>query len=419
MKSTSMLHEVLANFNATAELLKGEADPRILDILRTPQERIELQLTPRLEDGQPRPIRAFIVRHTTALGPSKGGIRMTPTVTLDDVTGLATEMTWKCALMGLPFGGGKSGICADPLQLSRLDKEIVIRTFARQARRHIGPLVYVPASDMGTNERDMGHIQDTIAQSAGNAITMGCYVTGKPIVLGGIPGRREATGRGILISVLEAFKRLGIESRSATAIIQGFGNVGSMAALHLAKRGLKITAVSDIQGAIQNDQGLDVPALAIHYAREGTLAGFPGARPVDARAMLEMPCDVLVPAAAQSQLTAENAPRLQTRVVAEGANSPTTSEADVVLAQRGITVIPDILCNAGGVFVSYLEYTQETQREQMTEAEVNTRLEQRMVEMFDRVWTTGRQRKLPLRKSAMYLAVKTVCEAVEARGFLL
>ena len=422
MSRDSILRHALVNFDQAANLLSGEFAAPVLEKLRNPRERIELALWPRLQDGQMHLFRAYMVFHSTALGPAKGGIRMTANVSLDIVTALAMEMTWKCALIGAPFGGGKAGICADPRQLNALDKETIIRSFARNARRHIGPLVYVPASDMGTGETDMGHIKDSIAWSAGDATTMGCYVTGKPVILGGIPGRRDATGRGVVVSVLEACKVRGIRPQGSTAVVQGFGNVGGVTARLLVEQGFRLIAVSDIGGAVHNPQGqgLDYAALKAHHARTGTVAGFEGGRPIDPEAMLELSCDILVPAAAQNQITGENARRIRARIIAEGANSPTTTEADVVLNQnpRGPFIIPDILCNAGGVFVSYLEYTQETQHEQMTEAQVNRRLEQRMIERFSLVRATAEQMKLPMRRAAMYLAVKTVCEATVAHGFL-
>lgn len=414
--SQTMLGHVLVNFERAAAALRDEVEVEMLAKLRLPEERIELTLGPEFRDGGVRLVRAFIVRHATALGPAKGGIRMTPSVTLDDVNGLAMEMTWKCALIGVPFGGGKSGIAADSEQLSAWDKEALIRDFARRAVRHVGPQTYVPAPDMGTNEADMGHIKDSYMFSAGHATTLGCYVTGKPVLLGGIPGRREATGRGVAVTVAEALKRRGGDLQGSTAILQGFGNVGSVAAAELAARGTRIIGVADLRGAVYAERGLDIAQLKAHVGRTGSVSGFTGGQPVDPRGLLEMPCDVLVPAAGASQITADNAVRLQTRLIAEGANSPTTPEADVILAQRGITVIPDILCNAGGVYVSYLEYTQETQQEQMTEAEVVTRLENRMREKFRLVQQAAEERGGGLRDAAMLLAVKTVCMAMSARG---
>ena len=418
MAANSILATALANFDRVAALLEGQVDAELLSKIRQPRERIDITLGPQLGDKKIRTFRAFIVRHSEALGPSKGGIRMTPGVTLDDVTGLAMEMTWKCALVGVPFGGGKSGIVADSAGLDKFDKETLIRSYARNVSRHIGPQVYVPAPDMGTNERDMGHIKDAISFSKGQATTQGCYVTGKPVILGGIPGRREATGNGVVICVAEAFKTFGIEMQGATAVVQGFGNVGAVAAKALHDLGARVIATSDLYGAVTNEKGLDIDALIEHVSRTGSVKDFAGASAVDGQKMLEIPCDVLVPAASANQITSENAPRISAKIIAEGANGPTSPKADEILIERGVFMIPDILCNAGGVFVSYLEFTQETQQEQMTEQEVKTRLQQRMAEKFAHVHELAHERKLSMRDAAMYLGVSTVCSAMEARGYL-
>jgi len=414
----SILTTALANFDKAAGLLDGQVDSHLLDKVRHPKERIELRLVPQLQDGHLRVFDAFIVRHSDALGPAKGGIRMTPDVTLDDVTGLAMEMAWKCALIGAPFGGGKSGIVADADALSDFDKQSLVRNFARNATRHIGPQVYVPAPDMGTNERDMGYIKDAISYGQGLATTQGCYVTGKPVILGGISGRREATGRGVAMCIAEAMKIRKIKPDGATAIVQGFGNVGAVAAATLAEMGLDIVGISDIRGATFNAKGLDLKALTAHHAQAGTVAGFDGGEDIGGDPLLEQKCDVLVPAAAAGQINAGNAGRITASILAEGANSPTTPEADAVLAERDILVIPDILCNAGGVFVSYLEYTQETQQEQMTLEQVQDRLRRRMRDRFEMVLTLAKEKNIHMREAAMMLAVRTVCEAVTAKGYL-
>lgn len=412
----NILEHVRVNFEHAADALRGEVDGEMLERLRWPEERIEMSLGPQLRDGKLHLYRAFLVRHTTALGPAKGGIRMSPCVSPEDVEGLAMEMTWKCALIGVPFGGGKSGILADPEQLTPWDKETLVRDFARRAVRHIGPQTYVPAPDMGTNETDMGHIKDTFMFSAGHATTLGCYVTGKPVLLGGIPGRREATGRGVAVAVAEALAQQGLALSGMTAILQGFGNVGSVAAAELAQRGARIVGVADLRGGVYSPGGLNVERLKQHVARAGSVRGFDGGTAIEGEELLEMPCDVLVPAAAAGQITADNATRITARLIAEGANSPTTPEADQILAQREIAVIPDILCNAGGVYVSYLEYTQETQQEQMTEPEVCARLDGRMREKFRAVACEAQRRGVGMRRAAMLLAVKTVCAALVARG---
>jgi glutamate dehydrogenase (NAD(P)+) len=418
MKKQSILETSLANFDRAAALLKGEVTPDVLAQVRMPLERIELRLSPLLRDGQVHVFQAFIVRHSVALGPSKGGIRMTPTVTLDEVTGLSMEMTWKCALIGVPFGGGKSGIVADPSKMDRLDKETLIRSFARNAVRHVGPQFYVPAPDMGTNDRDMGYIKDTLSFAMGYATTLGCFVTGKPVILGGIPGRREATGHGVAATVAQAAKVLGLPKTGAKVIVQGFGNVGSIAAEALAQMGMKVVGVSDVETALYDPAGLDVDVLIRHAAEKGSLKGAKSGKTVDGQALLTMPCDVLVPAASGNQITELNAEKISAKLIAEGANAPTTPGADEILAKRGVFVIPDILCNAGGVFVSYLEYTQETQQEQMTREDVESRLQTRMAAKFLEVHTLSKKQNLSMRDAAMYLAVKSVCAAMGARGQL-
>jgi glutamate dehydrogenase (NAD(P)+) len=418
MAKQSILETSLANFDRAAALLAREVGADLLAKIRSPLERIELRLTPLLGNRTVHAFPAYVVRHSVALGPSKGGIRMTPSVSLDDVTGLAMEMTWKCALIGVPFGGGKSGIVADAAKLSPLDKETLIRSFARNAVRHVGPQVYVPAPDMGTNERDMGYIKDSLSYSMGLATTQGCFVTGKPVILGGIPGRREATGHGVAATVAQAAKVVGLPKRGAKVIVQGFGNVGSVAARALGGMGMRIVGASDLSQALYAPAGLDVEALARHVEETGLVKGFRGGKAVDGLKLLEMPCDVLVPAAAANQITESNADRISARLIAEGANSPTTPAGDEVLAKRGVFVIPDILCNAGGVFVSYLEFTQETQQEQMTLEEVESRLQARMAAKFQEVHALSRKRSLHMRDAAMYQAVKTVAAAVLARGHL-
>lgn len=413
-----MLTHVEQQFDRAAALLKDAFPAEIIAKMRQPRERIQLRLSPLLSDGHVHLIRAFVVHHNSALGPCKGGIRMTPDVTLEDVQALAMEMTWKCALIGVPFGGGKSGIAASPTTLSAHDKEVLIRGFARSANRHIHPLLYVAAPDMGTTERDMGHIKDAITYSHGQATTQGCYVTGKPVLLGGIPGRQEATGRGIVQVIKSAFKTKGRELSGATAVVQGAGNVGAVTAQLLTDAGTRVIAISDIYGAITSPQGLDIKALLAHIAATGRVADFPGSSPIEPADMLALPCDVLVPAAAAAQITDSNAHAIRAGMIAEGANGPTTPDADDILNKRGITVLPDILCNAGGVFVSYLEYTQETQQEQMTEEEVLQRLSQRMQERYARVYAVATEHRLPLRQAAMVLSLRTVAQAEMARGFL-
>jgi glutamate dehydrogenase (NAD(P)+) len=411
-----ILETALHHFEQAAARLK--LDPSIRQRLARPKEKVEINISPVLPGGGPINVPVFIVLHNDALGPAKGGTRMTSDVTLDDVTGLAMEMTWKTSLIGVPFGGGKSGIRFDPRSIAPEAKEAIIRSFTRGSLRHIGPEIYVPAPDMGTNEADMAHIRDCIAYSESISITRGCYVTGKPVILGGIVGRREATGKGVVYSIQAMCRHLGLELPSLRAAVQGFGNVGSVAALEIARQGARVVAVADVTGGVARPEGIDVEELDQHVRATGGVAGFRQGREMPGPEIFEVDCDVLIPAAAGSQITGENAERIKARLVAEGANAPATPEGDAILNRRGILVIPDILCNAGGVFVSYLEYTQETQREQMTLEEVEQRLSDRMHRRADDVWQTAHRKGQTLREAAMDMAVSRVVEATLARGLL-
>lgn len=416
MKPSEILETAIFNLNQTAERIKLKDS--LLSRLSGPKEKIEITINPTLPSGKTVHIQAFISLHNDALGPSKGGIRMAPDVTLDDIVGLSMEMTWKTALIGVPFGGGKSGICTDSLKLSPGDKEIIIRSFTRGAKRHIGPEIYIPAPDMGTNESDMGHIRDCISYSQGTSITSGCYVTGKPVVLGGIIGRREATGKGVVYSILAACKELGIDITKSKVAVQGFGNVGSVAAVVIHSLGAKVIAVSDVNGGIVNENGLNIPELVKYYNQNKKLAGFKDSQLTSNEELLKIRCDILIPAASQGQITDKNADYIRAKIIAEGANSPTTPKADDILDERGIFVIPDILCNAGGVFVSYLEYTQETQREQMTLEQVEARLSKRMQERFIEVNSHSHNKRISMRQAAMDIAVGRVVDGLSARGYL-
>jgi glutamate dehydrogenase/leucine dehydrogenase len=343
---------------------------------------------------------------------------MTPSVSLDEVTGLAMEMTWKTSLIGVPFGGGKAGIVCNPSELSPTVKEVLIRAFTRTAHRHLGPEIYVPAPDMGTNERDMGHIRDCISYSHGTSITNGCYVTGKPAVLGGIVGRREATGNGAVATVVAACDAKNLHMDRLRVAIHGFGNVGSAAARAFVRRGASVIAVADVSGGLFDDNGLDIERLSVYAEATGSIKGFTGGREMSAAEVLEADCDVLVPAAAGSVVNEGNAARVRARVIAEGANAPLTPEADRILNERGTFIIPDILCNAGGVYVSYLEYTQETQRDQMTRDEVDRRLAERMQCTFKDVYQRALAANETMRHAAMDIAVGRVVDGVLARGLL-
>ncbi|NIA14437.1 MAG: glutamate dehydrogenase [Nitrospiraceae bacterium] len=414
VQDVGILTTALRSFERAAAGL-GLPDHLYLKLLN-PSEKIETSVTPILPDGRVLEIQTFITQHSSILGPAKGGIRMTADVTHDDITGLAMEMSWKTSLIGIPFGGGKAGIRCDAESLSSDEKEIVIRSFTRGSRRHIGPELYVPAPDLGTNERDMGHIWDCISYSSGTAITNGCYVTGKPPILGGVVGRREATGKGVVYTIVAACEQLGLDPGAIRCAVQGFGNVGAVAAAELAALGAKIVAVTDLRGGVFKDDGLDIPSLTAHVVSTGSVNDFVGAEVLDQDSIFGVACDCFVPAATGSQIDAERAATIRARIVAEGANAPTTPEGDEVLDDRGLFVVPDILCNAGGVFVSYLEYTKETQREQITLSGVETRLRKRMQSAFEEVCARAQTNRTAMRQAAMEIAVSRVAEGVLSRG---
>jgi glutamate dehydrogenase/leucine dehydrogenase len=411
-----ILSTAIYNVEQAAKRLK--LDDAVVSKIMDSKERIEVCCNPLMTNGKVTHVKTFVVRHNDVLGPSKGGIRMAPTVSLDEVTGLAMEMTWKTSLIGVPFGGGKAGICIDPTKISSHDKEIIIRAFTRGACRHIGPEIYIPAPDMGTNESDMAHIRDCIAYSDGTSITKGCFVTGKPVILGGIVGRRDATGKGVVYTTQAACEKLGIDIKKCSVAVQGFGNVGAVSAIEIAKCGAKVIAAADISAAIYSKSGIDLAAMEMHVKQTGTIKGFKGGSEIDPAAIFEVDCDILIPAAAGSQITANNAARVKARIIAEGANAPTTPEADEILNEKGVFIIPDILCNAGGVFVSYLEYTQETAREQMPLHEVERRLSERMNERFAQVYEYSQAKAVPMRQAAMDIAVQRVVDGIVMRGFL-
>jgi glutamate dehydrogenase/leucine dehydrogenase len=416
-KSTDLiLQTALWNVRQAAVRLRLSDDltRRIIE----PTEQIRTVIHPQVANGKMLHAHVFVVRHNDVLGPSKGGIRMTATVTLNEVAGLAMEMAWKTSLIGVPFGGGKAGIRYDPALLGPTEKEILIRAFTRGVRRHIGPEIYIPAPDMGTNESDMGHIRDCISYSSATSIPVGCFVTGKPVVLGGIVGRREATGHGVVATIVAACGRRNVQLANTRVAVQGFGNVGSVSALSIAQRGACVTHVSDITGGTFCATGLDLPKLVEHVRATGGVKGFAGGKDISNDEVLEADCDILIPAAGGSVINEENAGRVRASIVAEGANAPLVPAADDILNQRGVLIIPDILCNAGGVFVSYLEYTQETQRDQSTLEEVEERLNQRMTSTFDQVYERSVKERQPMRHAAMDIAVARVVDGILSRGLL-
>jgi glutamate dehydrogenase (NAD(P)+) len=389
-------------------------DQNILERLSKPKRAIIASVPIRMDNGKTHTFIGYRVQHSLTSGPSKGGLRYHPSVDLGEVAALAMWMTWKCAIMNLPFGGAKGGIACDPDKLSMGEKERMTRRFTEEILPILGPRMDVPAPDLGTDEQTMAWIMDTYSMSVGYACPE--IVTGKPVELGGCIGRREATGRGVVYCIMQALQEIGISAANASAVVQGFGNVGSVTCQELALRGVKIVAVGDRYGAIANPQGIDVTALAKHVADGKLLKDFPGARAIDPDDLLTIECTVLVPAALERQINEKNAGQLKCRVLAEAANGPTTPEADEILKHSDIFVIPDVLCNAGGVTVSYFEWVQDMQQFFWDEAQVNQKLEQLMLKAFHQVRSLAKERNLPMRMAALSLGVQKVAKEKKRRG---
>ena len=367
-----------------------------------------------MDDGQTEVFTGYRVQHSLTSGPSKGGLRYHPSVDVGEVAALAMWMSWKCGIMNLPFGGAKGGIACDPAALSRNEKEHLTRRFTEEVLCIIGPRQDVMAPDLGTDEQTMAWIMDTYSMKVGYACPE--VVTGKPVELGGCIGRREATGRGVTYCILEAMKELQIRPEESTAVVQGFGNVGAVACQELHQRGTRVVAVGDRYGAIRNPRGIDIPALARHCAAGKLLRDFPEAEPIESGDLLTTPCTVLVPAALERVVTAANAGRLHCRILAEGANGPTTPEADLVLKESEIFIIPDVLCNAGGVTVSYFEWVQDIQQFLWSEEQVNQKLQELMLKAFRRVLSLAKSRKLTMRVAALSLGVQKIAHEKQQRG---
>ncbi len=402
-----------AQFDRVANLL--EIDPNDRDRLKYPKRALTVAVPVRLDDGRVEVFSGFRVQHHLSLGPTKGGMRYHPDVALGEVAALAMWMSWKCALTGLPYGGAKGGVACDPAKLSQHELERLTRRFTQEIIPFIGPQVDIPAPDVGTNEQTMAWMMDTYSIHAGH--TVPAVVTGKPVNLGGSLGRREATGRGVAFLVGRAMDALKLKPEGTTAVIQGFGNVGSVAAGTIARSGTSIIAVSDVSGGVYNQNGLDLNALDDHLAKHRTLAGFPGGEPISQEDLLLLPCDILVPAALERQITEKNAGQLKCRILAEGANGPTTPEADAILEQRpDIFVIPDILCNAGGVVVSYFEWVQDLQSFFWDEAEIMGKLYRILETAFRQTVNMARDRHVSMRTAALSLGIQRVYEAKKKRG---
>jgi len=399
-------------FDRAAEILN--LDPNVRRILRTPQRMLEVHFPVHMDNGNIEVFTGFRVQHNLHRGPTKGGIRYHPDVTLDEVKALAMWMTWKCAIIGLPFGGAKGGVIVDPARLSDNELEHLTRRFTTEIAIVIGPERDIPAPDMNTNAQTMAWMMDTYSMHAGYSVP--AVVTGKPLSIGGSEGRVEATGRGVMLVTMEGLKKLEIPPPDATVAVQGLGNVGSNTARLLAEQGAKVVAVSDVHGGVYRPRGLPVPELLRYVQEHGSVAGFPNAERVTNLELLELPVTVLVPAAMGNQITEENADRVRARIVTEGANGPTTPEADAVLNDKGVFLIPDVLANAGGVTVSYFEWVQDLQQFFWAEHEINEKLALIMRRSFEKTYQTARNNGVDMRMGAYIQAVSTVAAATDARS---
>jgi len=401
-----------ARFNNAADKLG--LDEGIRKVLGNPTRELTVNIPVQLDDGRIELFTGYRVQHSVARGPGKGGIRYAPDVSLDEVRALASWMTWKCAVVNIPFGGAKGGVICNPAMLSDGELERITRRYTAEIMDIIGPDRDVPAPDVNTNDRVMAWIMDTYAMHVRHATT--AVVTGKPMELGGSRGRTEATGRGCMIVILEALKRFGLRPEDTRVVIQGFGNVGGMAARLMAARGFRIVSIVEYNGAVYNPDGLDIPALMLHRKETGSIVNFEGGENVDKVEALYRECDVLIPAATENVITSANADKLRCRILCEGANGPTTPLADEILAKNKVFVIPDILANAGGVTVSYFEWVQDRQGFFWNEELVNTRLEEIMVGSFNAVTAYGEKHKVDNRTAAYMLALDRVASAMKLRG---
>jgi glutamate dehydrogenase (NAD(P)+) len=409
---TPLFRTALAQFEQA--IPHAEVNESIVSRLRHPERAVMVAVPIRRDDGPVEVYPAYRVQHSTVLGPTKGGIRYDPHVTLGECAALAVWMTWKCALLRLPYGGAKGGVRCNPRELSLNELQRLTRRYTSELMGVIGPQEDIPAPDMATNEQTMAWMMDTYSMQVGYAVPE--IVTGKPVALGGSLFRREATGAGVVMMIQRACDRLGWKLAEQRCIVQGFGNVGGIAAQELAASGATVLAVSDFSGGIYSETGLDLTAVRAWVADHAALEGYPDALHLTNAELLELPCDVLVLAALEDQLTADNAPRVDTKLVAEGANGPTSIEADAILADRGILVLPDVLTNAGGVTVSYFEWVQDLGRLFWTRDEIRARLAEKLADAFDRVWTLSEAKGISLRQAALVAGINEVAGALKARG---
>ena len=389
-------------------------DPALRVVLREVKRQLIVSFPVKMDDGSVRMFEGYRVQHNVARGPAKGGIRYHQNVSLDEVKALAMWMTWKCAIAGLPFGGAKGGVIVDPKKLSVGELERLTRRYASEISLVIGPEFDIPAPDVNTTPKVMAWIMDTVSMEHGFSIP--AVVTGKPISVGGSQGRNAATGRGCMMVALEACKKLGMTPKGTTVAIEGFGNAGSIAGRLMADKGFTVCAVSDTGGAVYAPAGLDVMAAIAHKAKTGSVAGLAGTTAISDAELLELPVDVLIPAALENQITGENAPNIKAKLILEAANGPITPDGDEILERRGITVVPDVVANAGGVTVSYFEWVQDLQSFFWDEDEINARLEKVMHKAFNDAWDKAQEHKVSLRHGAYFLAIERVAEASLDRG---
>ncbi|MGB2867674.1 MAG: Glu/Leu/Phe/Val dehydrogenase [Bacteroidota bacterium] len=403
---------MMRRFDIAAQLLKLE--PGVYEYLKTPVKQVVISIPIAMDNGDIKVFEGYRVIHNDILGPSKGGIRYSPDVTLDEVKALAAWMTWKCAVMSIPFGGAKGAVRCDPSKLSQLIIEKITRRYTANLLDVLGPDKDVPAPDMNTNEQTMAWIMDTYSMHMRR--TEPAVVTGKPLLLGGSLGRREATGRGCMIVTLAAMEKIGMKPQQTTVVVQGFGNVGSITAELLAEQGCTVVGIGDIVASYYNKKGIDIKKAIEWVRKKGSLSGFTGGDKVSHEHLLEMECDVLVPAAKENQITHKNAAKIKAKIICEGANGPTTAKADPILQEKGILVIPDILANAGGVTVSYFEWVQDRIGYFWSLERVNKRLEKMMKQAFQAVYDSAEQYKQTLRIGAYVLAIDKVARTLKIRG---
>ena len=412
IKEENPFESMMSRFDRAAQLL--DLDPDLYAVLRVPNRELKVYIPTRMDSGRIQVFEGFRVQHNFARGPAKGGIRYAPDVNLDEVRALAAWMTWKCAVVNVPFGGAKGGIICDPQQMSMGELERMTRRYAAELLDFIGPEKDVPAPDMNTNEQTMAWIMDTYSMHARHTVT--AVVTGKPIDLGGSSGRREATGRGLLFVINEAIKRFKMRPEDTRVVVQGSGNVGGIAARLLHEAHYKVVAISDIHGGIYNKDGIDIPKALSYLQATRSFEGYEGVETVGNQELLELECDVLVPAATENQISSHNADRIKCKVLAEGANGPTTAAADQVLHSKGIFVIPDILANAGGVTVSYFEWVQDRMGYFWREDVVNERLQDKMVASFNDLCRYADAHSTDTRTAAYMLAIDRVAYDTKMRG---